>query len=289
MKLHRTSPHLGSENWRTTYLPHHLADDVSSAGGTLSPFTLLPLLMGLSVTQRQSHHATLHHICFLFSPNINNHQLDHLHLITIPPPARVPNFPTNRSILNPFPLSTPKTHANPTNTNLLPFFLKRPSSGLLEPRSTNMTTATQPLLSSPFASDARARERDVVPWRVRYLQVYNLVSCMAWVTVLGRVLLLLALVGFEHVHGGVGTWLRWTQTMAGLEVLHSLSGMFSSHLISFPCPHLHGFHLVSLLLAIPPLFFTWCFGSLLTTHPLLAHSSSSRLGALVEASLYGMD
>ncbi len=87
-----------------------------------------------------------------------------------------------------------------------------------------MATATQP---PPPLSDVRRRDDSSVSLRVRYLQVYNLLSCMAWITVLGRVLLLVLLVGFEHVHGGVGTWLRWTQTMAGLEVFHSLSGAFS--------------------------------------------------------------
>ncbi|KAI9750282.1 MAG: hypothetical protein M1815_001889 [Lichina confinis] len=70
--------------------------------------------------------------------------------------------------------------------------------------------------------------RHTVPWSIRYLQIYNLLSSLAWVILLGRVVLLVPLVGFEHVHGGAGTWLRWTQTTAGLEVLHSLTGLVRS-------------------------------------------------------------
>lgn len=88
-----------------------------------------------------------------------------------------------------------------------------------------MATAVQSPLSSRSALfSTQPYERENVPSRVRYLQIYNLLSAFGWLCVLGRVLLLVPLVGFENVHGGVGTWLRWTQTAAGLEVLHSLSG-----------------------------------------------------------------
>ena len=92
-----------------------------------------------------------------------------------------------------------------------------------------MSSAAQPPFanrSSPLSMSSEPRHS--VPWSFRYLQIYNLLSSLAWAIVLGRVVLLVPLVGFEHVHGGAGTWLRWTQTTAGLEVLHALTGQFLS-------------------------------------------------------------
>lgn len=60
--------------------------------------------------------------------------------------------------------------------------------------------------------------------KTQYLISYNLVSAVLWVAVLGRVILLIPLVGFENVAGGVGEFAKWTQTFAILEVVHSGSG-----------------------------------------------------------------
>lgn len=59
-----------------------------------------------------------------------------------------------------------------------------------------------------------------------YLFVYNFVSSVAWATVLGRTLVFGAADGVEAVYPGVGRFARLTQTMACLEVLHSLFGRF---------------------------------------------------------------
>ena len=92
-----------------------------------------------------------------------------------------------------------------------------------------MTSAAQrPFAYRSSGVSMSSEPRHTVPWSIRYLQIYNLLSSLAWVILLGRVVLLVPLVGFEHVHGGAGTWLRWTQTTAGLEVLHSLTGQFLS-------------------------------------------------------------
>ena len=64
--------------------------------------------------------------------------------------------------------------------------------------------------------------------KIQYLVLYNLLSAMLWVAVLGRVILLVPLVGFENVHGGVGEFAKWTQTLAVLEVVHSALGEFDS-------------------------------------------------------------
>ena len=85
----------------------------------------------------------------------------------------------------------------------------------------------------------------------QYLIGYNLSCAVLWVAVFGRVILLLLLVGTQHVYGGVGDFAKWTQTIALLEVLHSALGMksclalfshscFQSHLLTScygrPCP-----------------------------------------------------
>jgi len=59
-----------------------------------------------------------------------------------------------------------------------------------------------------------------------YLILYNLASTVLWLAVLGRVVLLVPLVGFENVYGGVGEFAKWTQTLAVLEILHSLIGTY---------------------------------------------------------------
>lgn len=80
----------------------------------------------------------------------------------------------------------------------------------------------------------------------QYLVSYNLVCAVLWTAVLGRVILLVPLVGFGNVHGGVGEFTKWTQTLALLEVVHSALGMTTqsstpflpSVLVGFPAPHL---------------------------------------------------
>jgi very-long-chain (3R)-3-hydroxyacyl-CoA dehydratase len=57
-----------------------------------------------------------------------------------------------------------------------------------------------------------------------YLIFYNSVSALLWSVVLGRTVMLLGLHGPEYVYPNVGEFTKWTQTLAGLEVLHSLLG-----------------------------------------------------------------
>ncbi|CCU81711.1 unnamed protein product [Blumeria hordei] len=61
--------------------------------------------------------------------------------------------------------------------------------------------------------------------RKQYLILYNFLSALLWLIILGRVLLLVPLVGFELVHQGVGKFTLLTQSMALLEVVHSASGI----------------------------------------------------------------
>lgn len=64
----------------------------------------------------------------------------------------------------------------------------------------------------------------------QYLVGYNLLCAVLWTAVLGRVILLVPLVGFQNVHGGVGEFTKWTQTLALLEVVHSALGLVRSPL-----------------------------------------------------------
>lgn len=58
----------------------------------------------------------------------------------------------------------------------------------------------------------------------QYLTLYNFISAILWLAILGRVVLLVPLVGFRYVYGGVGPFAKWTQTLALLEIVHSASG-----------------------------------------------------------------
>lgn len=57
-------------------------------------------------------------------------------------------------------------------------------------------------------------------------------SALLWLVVLCRVLLLVPLVGFGRVYPGVGQFAKWTQTLAGLEIVHSLFGRLAAPLIT---------------------------------------------------------
>ncbi|KAI9872519.1 MAG: hypothetical protein M1830_001531 [Pleopsidium flavum] len=59
--------------------------------------------------------------------------------------------------------------------------------------------------------------------KAQYLIFYNFISAVLWLAVLGRVVLLVPLVGFKNVYGGVGEFAKWTQTLALLELAHSAS------------------------------------------------------------------
>jgi len=62
------------------------------------------------------------------------------------------------------------------------------------------------------------------PSKTQYLIFYNFVSAVLWLAVLGRVVLLVPVVGFARVYPGVGRFTKWTQTMAVLEIVHSATG-----------------------------------------------------------------
>lgn len=62
-----------------------------------------------------------------------------------------------------------------------------------------------------------------------YLVGYNGLSALLWSVVLGRTVATLAANGLETgpalVYPAVGEWTKWTQTLAALEIVHSVLGM----------------------------------------------------------------
>jgi len=66
--------------------------------------------------------------------------------------------------------------------------------------------------------------------KTQYLIIYNFVSALLWLVVLGRVLALVPLFGFSKVYLGVGNFAKWTQTLALLEIVHAMLGELSMKL-----------------------------------------------------------
>lgn len=60
-----------------------------------------------------------------------------------------------------------------------------------------------------------------------YLSAYNSVCALLWLSIFGRVVLLVPITGFESVYAGAGDFAKWTQTVAMLEILHSAFGMIN--------------------------------------------------------------
>jgi hypothetical protein len=62
------------------------------------------------------------------------------------------------------------------------------------------------------------------PLKTQYLILYNSINALLWLVILGRVLLLVQLTGFDSTYPGVGQFAKWTQTVAVLEILHAAAG-----------------------------------------------------------------
>jgi very-long-chain (3R)-3-hydroxyacyl-CoA dehydratase len=59
---------------------------------------------------------------------------------------------------------------------------------------------------------------------------YNALSALLWAGVLVRTLLLLPIVGPTEIHASVGTYTKWVQTLAILEVFHIALGLIKASL-----------------------------------------------------------
>ena len=65
-----------------------------------------------------------------------------------------------------------------------------------------------------------------------FLILYNAVSATLWSVVLGRVLTIGLVFGLSRVYSGTGNFLRWTQTLAILEIIFSATGTLHRELFS---------------------------------------------------------
>lgn len=93
-----------------------------------------------------------------------------------------------------------------------------------------------PLLSPPIPiaamappSASRSSSSNPPPFssfKNLYLILYNLICALLWLVVLGRVVSLVSLTGFESTYAGVGEFAKWTQTIALLEIVHAAAGKF---------------------------------------------------------------
>lgn len=116
------------------------------------------------------------------------------------PPLNTTNN-NNQYNKNTRPLSSPILHPLPANS----------------PTHQPSTMADRPQKPTPPSS----------PLKTTYLALYNGISTVLWGTILGRVLLVAGIHGTRYVHPAVGEFAKWTQTIALLEVVHSLFGEFS--------------------------------------------------------------
>lgn len=67
-----------------------------------------------------------------------------------------------------------------------------------------------------------------------YLVGFNALSAALWSVVLVRTVQTLLSQGHDAVYPTVGEWTKWTQTLAGLEIIHSVLGMLYPLLSSAP-------------------------------------------------------
>jgi hypothetical protein len=92
------------------------------------------------------------------------------------------------------------------------------------PRSKRAQTVTGAKTPGPKVLQFRSPKK-------QYLILYNFISALLWLVVLGRVVLLVPFVGFGRVYPGVGYFAKWTQTVALLEIVHVTTGLFSCEVL----------------------------------------------------------
>ncbi len=65
-----------------------------------------------------------------------------------------------------------------------------------------------------------------------YLTAYNSICALLWLSVFGRVVVILPITGVESIYEAAGDFTKWTQTVAVLEILHSAFGTWLYTLLS---------------------------------------------------------
>lgn len=78
---------------------------------------------------------------------------------------------------------------------------------------------------APGSSQSKPVKEVPPRWKTLYLILYNFISAVLWSAVLGKILLIAATHGPWRVYFGTGEYVKWVQTLAALEVGHSLVGM----------------------------------------------------------------
>ena len=68
--------------------------------------------------------------------------------------------------------------------------------------------------------------------KTTYLLSYNLLSLIFWSAILGRLILLIFLVGPPNIYGGLGDLTRYTQTLAILEIIHAGLGIVRAPVVT---------------------------------------------------------
>lgn len=127
-----------------------------------------------------------------------------------------PSYSSSSTTSASTPALNTRSHARPsTNT---------PSSAAYEGRSSDSSSSSSRSSRRSMATEKRIH---------RYLTLYNLVSLLLWTAVLGRLVLLVPLVGVRGVYGGVGEWAKWTQTGMLLEVGHAAFGASFLHSLCY--------------------------------------------------------
>nr|POE74318.1 putative very-long-chain (3r)-3-hydroxyacyl-coa dehydratase [Quercus suber] len=130
---------------------------------------------------------------------------------------------------------------------------KYSTTGTLTADISNQANMNRPAdAQDPIAPGKQAEQPvETVPPSARslYLIAYNAVSTMLWAVVLGRVVMITLLhgggarsgfgsqaridwLGGPNVYRGVGDFAKWTQTLAGLEVVHALIGLVRAPLLT---------------------------------------------------------
>jgi very-long-chain (3R)-3-hydroxyacyl-CoA dehydratase len=94
----------------------------------------------------------------------------------------------------------------------------------METRSRARKAGSGAVAAAPGISATTPPSRSSSAVTKNYLVAYNLVSAVLWAAVLGRSLLIVSVVGYQELYKGTLDFLRVTQSLALLEVVHSVLG-----------------------------------------------------------------
>lgn len=84
----------------------------------------------------------------------------------------------------------------------------------------------------PLGHHRLSQKHSDAPWKIPYLSLYNTISALLWLLVLLRTLLNALVDGSASVYPSTGSFVKWVQTLAGLEILHSLLGVVRAPLLT---------------------------------------------------------